>query len=224
MVAVRLRADNRTRLTTPCVPSSPEPAPAPALLAVDDRGASGYHWAAPMPGEPAVRLQEDNSVSMDRLWAPWRMEYIEEVDQPHGCFLCRAAQTDDDRAALVLWRSDECLAVMNRWPYNNGHLLIAPLRHTGELEELTENELAEQMTMLKRCRANLAAVMSPDGFNVGLNLGRSAGAGVEDHLHWHIVPRWNGDTNFMPVAAAAKVIPQSLETLWELLREAAATQ
>jgi len=163
-------------------------------------------------------------VSMDRLWAPWRMEYIEQVDRPKGCFLCRAAETDDERAALVLWRSESCLAVMNRWPYNNGHLLIAPMRHVGGLEDLTDDELAQQMAMLKRCRAGLAAVMSPDGFNVGLNLGRPAGAGVEDHIHWHIVPRWSGDTNFMPVAAATKVIPQSLETLWELLRETDATQ
>ena len=157
-------------------------------------------------------------MSMDRLWAPWRMEYILSVDKGDGCFLCKAAASQDDRASFVLWRGTMSLVVMNRWPYNNGHLLVAPTRHVADLADLTEDELREQMAMLQRCRRNLSAVMSPDGFNVGLNLGRPAGAGVEDHLHWHIVPRWSGDTNFMSVTAATKVIPQSLDELWELLR------
>ncbi|MBS3764835.1 MAG: HIT domain-containing protein, partial [Planctomycetes bacterium] len=152
-------------------------------------------------------------------WAPWRMEYILEVDDPHECFLCQAARSKNEREHFLLWHSENCLALMNRWPYNNGHLLVAPREHLADLEDLSDEGLCEQMSMIKRCRLNLEKAMSPDGYNVGLNLGRSAGAGVEDHLHWHIVPRWHGDTNFMPITAATKVIPQSLEELWEMLRE-----
>jgi len=159
-------------------------------------------------------------VSLERLWAPWRMQYIAQVDKGSGCFLCEAAASPDERAHLLVLRSESCFAVLNRWPYNNGHLLVAPVAHKADLEELTSSELADQMAMLQRCERVLRRVVSPDGFNVGLNLGRVAGAGVRDHVHWHIVPRWNGDTNFMPVTAATKVIPQSLETLWELLRQA----
>lgn len=159
-------------------------------------------------------------MDMERLWAPWRMEYIKEVGRPQGCFLCEAAGSHDDRAHLVLWRSERSFAMLNRWPYNNGHVLVAHKGHVGDLADMTEDELLDQMRLLRRCQANLRATMSPDGFNVGLNLGRVAGAGVPDHVHWHIVPRWAGDTNYMPVVASAKVIPQSLETLWELLREA----
>ncbi len=158
-------------------------------------------------------------MNMDVLWAPWRMQYISEVDKGGECFLCSAAASSDDHACFVLWRSQTCLAVLNRWPYNNGHLLIAPKAHKADLAELTDAELADQMAMLKRCERNLSHAMSPDGFNVGLNLGRAAGAGLRDHLHWHLVPRWNGDTNFMPVTASSKVIPQSLEALWEVLRQ-----
>jgi len=157
---------------------------------------------------------------MQRLWAPWRMEYIKGVEDRDGCFLCDAAACEDDRERLVLWREGSCLALLNRWPYNNGHLLVAPVRHVSDLAELSEEQLLCQMTMLQRCERNLKRVMSPDGFNVGLNLGRSAGAGLAEHMHWHVVPRWSGDTNFMPVSAATKVIPQSLEELWELLRRA----
>ena len=158
---------------------------------------------------------------MERLWAPWRMEYIlNEVDKGRECFLCQAAAAADEGPdSLVLWRSEGCLAILNRWPYNNGHVLIAPTAHKADLQDLTDAELAEQMAMLKRCQRNLRRAMEPDGFNVGLNLGRTAGAGLEDHVHWHIVPRWRGDANFMPVTAATKVIPQSLRDLWALLRE-----
>ncbi len=167
-------------------------------------------------------------MSVERLWAPWRVEYVREIGRDEDCFLCRAARRetpggaaacDEDRTSLVLWRCETCFAVLNRWPYNNGHLLIAPNEHKGDLVELTERELADQMDMLKRCERNLRSAISPDGFNVGLNLGRTSGAGLADHVHWHLVPRWNGDTNFMPVLASTKVIPQSLEELWELLRQ-----
>ena len=148
------------------------------------------------------------------------MQYIEGVDESEGCFLCDACTGEDDREKLVLWRTEVCVTVMNRFPYNNGHLLVAPIEHVGDLEDLSGEQLQCQMMMLQRCERNLRRVMQPDGFNIGLNVGRPAGAGVEDHLHWHIVPRWNGDTNFMAVTGATKVIPQALEDLWELLKEA----
>lgn len=156
---------------------------------------------------------------MEKLWAPWRMEYIAEVDNGNGCFLCEAARSDDKRETLVLWQNDQCMALLNRFPYNNGHLLIAPLQHTGEMEEMSTTQLTAQMSMLQRCRQNLQQAVAPDGFNIGLNLGRPAGAGVTDHLHWHIVPRWEGDTNFMAVTGETKVIPQALDDLWDILRD-----
>jgi ATP adenylyltransferase len=156
---------------------------------------------------------------MDRLWAPWRIGYVSQADKENECFLCAAAQSDDDKQSMVVLRGRSCFCVLNRWPYNNGHLIVAPLAHKADLTELTDAELLEQMQMLRRCRENLAAAAKPHGFNIGLNLGKAAGAGLAGHLHWHIVPRWEGDTNFMPVLADAKVIAQSLESLWELLRQ-----
>lgn len=158
---------------------------------------------------------------MDQMWAPWRIDYVAQPDkEAEGCFLCRAARAEEDRPHLVLWRGSHCLTVMNRWPYNNGHLIIAPLEHRPDLSDLSDEALLEQMQMLQRCRRNLGAVLDPAGFNVGLNLGAAAGAGLPGHLHWHIVPRWEGDTNFMAVLADTKVIPQSLHDLWDLLQEA----
>ncbi len=158
---------------------------------------------------------------MDRLWAPWRLEYVSKAEKSaDGCFLCKAAQAADDRENLVLWRGEGTFCLLNRWPYNNGHLLVAPVAHEADLEELSEKELLDQIRMLQRCKRNLTAALEPAGFNVGLNLGTAAGAGVADHLHWHIVPRWEGDTNYMPVLADTKVIPQALDQLWEALREA----
>ncbi|MFW6118764.1 MAG: HIT family protein [Planctomycetota bacterium] len=161
--------------------------------------------------------------NMDRIWAPWRIDYVSQPQKDSdGCFLCAAAQRNRDEEDLVLWRGAHSLCVMNRWPYNNGHLMIAPLTHTADLADLSDEVLLEQMQMLRRARNVLGDVLSPGGFNVGINLGAAAGAGLADHLHWHIVPRWNGDTNFMPVLAETKVIPQSLTELWRLLREAEA--
>lgn len=157
---------------------------------------------------------------MDQLWAPWRIGYVAQPDkEKDGCFLCEAAESDQDRENLVIWRGGHCFCIMNRWPYNNGHLLVAPYGHKADLCELGEQEMLEQMQMLRRCKERLADALDPDGYNVGLNLGAAAGAGLEAHLHWHIVPRWNGDTNFMPALADTKVIPQSLDHLWQLLQE-----
>ncbi len=158
---------------------------------------------------------------MERLWAPWRLAYIATPSKtpPVGddCFICHGLADTDDRANLIAARTELSCVVLNRFPYNNGHLLVAPRRHRGRLDELTDAELLDLQTTTRRMIGVLEQKMSPDGFNVGLNLGRVAGAGLPGHLHWHIVPRWNGDTNFMPVLTDAKVIVQSLDSLWELL-------
>lgn len=157
---------------------------------------------------------------MQQLWAPWRYDYVANLSDDDGCFLCHAAASpDDDSSSLVLWRRETCMCLMNRYPYSNGHLLVAPLRHESDLDGLSGHELAEQMAMLQRARCNLDAVMRPHGFNIGLNLGSAGGAGVPGHIHWHIVPRWRADTNFMTTTAATRVIPQSLESLWGKLKE-----
>jgi ATP adenylyltransferase len=157
---------------------------------------------------------------MDQLWAPWRLAYVAADKPPPGaepCFICRGLADDDDRANLIVLRTPRSAVVLNRFPYNNGHLLVAPRAHKGRLEELTADELLETMDTLRRMVGVLDALMRPDGYNIGLNLGRSAGAGLPGHLHWHVVPRWDGDTNFMPVLADVKVIVQSLDALYDLL-------
>ncbi len=158
---------------------------------------------------------------MRRLWAPWRMQYIGGIEQNEECFLCEAAKCDEPAEDnLVVWKDDLALCIMNRYPYNNGHLLVAPLWHEAALEQLAADARLALFDGLVRTKGVLERVMSPDGFNIGLNLGRAGGAGIEDHLHFHIVPRWNGDTNFMPVVAATKVIPQSLTDLYGRLKDA----
>lgn len=166
----------------------------------------------------------------ETLWAPWRLNYIvNAVDNAastapqDGCFLCRDRDDTRDAENYVVDRSEHTLIVLNRFPYNNGHLLVAPREHKAALEELSEAELLDLQVQVRRMVQLLKLVMEPDGFNIGLNLGRVAGAGLPGHLHWHIVPRWNGDVNFMPVIADAKVIPQSLDALYQLLRGDLAT-
>jgi ATP adenylyltransferase len=174
---------------------------------------------------------------LERLWAPWRLSYVvgqsddaapasagkaaRPVEMPPGaemdCFLCRAAWDTADRENLVVQRGRRVFTVLNRYPYNNGHLLVAVKSHTRRLEQLTSEEQLETMETIARMTGALEQLMHADGFNVGLNLGRVAGAGVPGHLHWHVLPRWSGDTNFMPTLAATRVIPQALESLWELL-------
>ncbi|NCC51652.1 MAG: HIT domain-containing protein [Spartobacteria bacterium] len=159
---------------------------------------------------------DDNS---NRLWAPWRMEYI-LASRTAGCFLCDIIQDDDDRENLVLKRGATCFVVMNRYPYNNGHLMVAPYRHVDGLETMTREERTEMMETATEMLGVLRTVMNPHGFNTGLNTGAAAGAGLKEHSHLHIVPRWSGDTNFMPVIGQTKVIPQSLHDLWDQLKEA----
>ena len=154
---------------------------------------------------------------MKVIWAPWRMEYI-LGDKGGDCFLCDAAQAEPGPGSLVLYRNQSALAVMNRYPYNNGHLMVAPVWHTSDLGELPQEHYREVMELFRFSISVLEKSMAPEGFNAGLNLGKSAGAGLAEHLHWHIVPRWNGDTNFMPVIADTRVIPEALARTCEALR------
>jgi ATP adenylyltransferase len=152
------------------------------------------------------------------LWAPWRMEYIDALggDDDAGCFLCRALQNPgDDAANYVLWRGGHTIVVLNRWPYSSGHVLVAPAAHAAQPEDISDEALLELMQRTRDAKRVLQAALGAQGFNIGINLGRCAGAGLPDHLHLHIVPRWGGDTNFMPVLADAKVIPQSLQVVRE---------
>ena len=163
---------------------------------------------------------------MDQLWAPWRMAYIAKSSAPTAgddCFICRGLAETDDRKNLIVQRTKLGVTVLNRFPYNNGHLLVAPKAHKGRLDELTPDETLELQRTVTRTVAVLERLMKPEGFNVGLNLGKVAGAGLPGHLHWHVVPRWNGDTNFMPVLADVRVIAQSLDALYDLLSPALAS-
>ena len=153
---------------------------------------------------------------MERLWAPWRMEYIIN-DKPTGCIFCGAETPEKDRERLILYRTPLSFVMMNRYPYTNGHLLVAPYRHTADLNELDETEMLDLFATIRLCRNALQSTASPQGFNIGINLGHAAGAGVDEHLHLHIVPRWNGDTNFMSVLNDVRVMPENLITTYERL-------
>lgn len=156
---------------------------------------------------------------MERLWSPWRMEYIEAAREgTGGCFLCEKPALGDDAAAYIVGRTERAFAILNAYPYNPGHLIVAPLRHEAHLENLRDDELLDVAHLLQRCVRALREASSPDGFNLGLNLGRVAGAGLPEHVHWHVVPRWEGDTNFMPVVAETKVLPELLARTYERLR------
>ena len=170
-------------------------------------------------------------MSYKQLWAPWRLGYIlgeKPTDQPcpcqdllegadPECFFCQSVPVGDDRQRLVVARGAETVTLLNRYPYNNGHLLVAPRRHLARLDELGDTLQLEMSQTVTRMVGMLEKLLKPQGLNIGLNLGRVAGAGVPGHLHWHIVPRWLGDTNFMPAIADVHIIPQSLEALWDLL-------
>ncbi len=157
----------------------------------------------------------------NNLWAPWRIGYIRDINNHSGeCFICMNTGCPDmDHANLVLWRSPWSIVILNRFPYNNGHLLIAPQRHIADLSEATDDELLDMMKLLREAQQCLTLAVHPQGFNVGINLGRCAGAGLPGHLHVHIVPRWDGDTNFVSVCSDTKVISQSLEELLVQLKE-----
>ena len=160
---------------------------------------------------------------MERLWAPWRMEYI-GGDQPPGCLFCRLiANPSDPDADLVVWRPEGAIVMLNKFPYNSGHVMVAPLAHKGDLADLSDDEMLALMRALRRTLQVLRAELKPEGFNVGANIGRVAGAGIPDHVHLHAVPRWNGDTNFMPVLGEVKVVNEHLLKTAEKLRRAFST-
>jgi ATP adenylyltransferase len=160
---------------------------------------------------------------MESLHAPWRIEYILlPKDEQSASLFMRIAQSNENEANLVIARDRTCFALLNRYPYNGGHLMIVPYKQAADLNELTDEELADLWKLTRRCVNALTRLMKPDGFNIGINLGRVAGAGIEGHLHIHVVPRWNGDTNFMPVLADTRVVPQALTELAAKLREALA--
>jgi len=153
---------------------------------------------------------------MQALWAPWRMAYIDGL-KVGGCIFCQKAGEEDDARNLIIFRGNLAFVLLNVYPYNNGHLMIAPYRHLDGLDRLSPEELLEIMMLAQRSVIVLTEVLKADGFNIGINQGKIAGAGIEEHLHLHIVPRWGGDTNFMPVLGNTKVMPESLESTYTRL-------
>jgi len=160
-------------------------------------------------------------VSEHRLWAPWRLDYI-KGPKPDECIFCSKPALDDDSAAHIVERGEHCFAMLNTYPYNNGHVMISPYRHVPSIEDLDAPVLGELMALAQRMLAALRGAYAPEGFNMGINQGKIAGAGFEDHVHLHVVPRWSADTNFMPVIGDTRVLPQSLDDSYSTLREALA--
>jgi len=165
------------------------------------------------------------AVSLDHLWAGWRSAYVSSFEaagtDPAECVFCAIGTSGEpDTARGVLWQSDLVMAVLNAYPYSPGHLLVMPLRHVSDLEELTSDEHSAMWAAVKDAAASLKRAYSPDGLNLGANIGRAAGAGIPAHLHVHVVPRWSGDTNFMTSVAGARVLPEPLETTWARLSAA----
>lgn len=156
---------------------------------------------------------------MERLWAPWRLQYVTQ-EKPGGCIFCDKPLLNDDRHNYIVRRGQTAFVLLNAFPYNNGHLMVAPFAHIPALEELPSETLHEMMDLAQDCARALKSEFGAEGLNLGFNLGACAGAGIKDHVHMHLVPRWPGDTNFMPVVADVRVIPQSLDQSYELLSEA----
>ncbi len=154
---------------------------------------------------------------IDVIWAPWRQSYVVQMLHANECIFCKAINGSDDENYIV-YRSPYTIAILNRYPYNNAHVMIAPKRHVPSTELLSDDELRDLMYTLNKVLSAVRECYNPHGFNIGANIGRAAGAGIEGHIHIHIVPRWNGDTNFMPVLAGTKVIPEDLRETWRKLR------
>jgi ATP adenylyltransferase len=155
-----------------------------------------------------------------RIWAPWRLEYVKDAakDKEEECIFCTKPAEDDDEANFIVHRGAQCYVILNTFPYTNGHLMVAPYEHTPALQDLDSSTVAEIMALAQQAMRRLEETYSPHGYNVGFNQGRIAGAGFENHIHMHVVPRWGGDTNFMPVLADTRVMPQTLEQSYEALR------
>ena len=154
---------------------------------------------------------------MKKLWAPWRMDYIRSPKEV-GCIFCNKSKSDKDRNNLILFRGTECFVLMNLYPYSNGHLMISPYNHTAETNELSDLCNLEIMSLASSSMSILKETMNAEGFNFGANYGKAGGAGIEEHLHYHIVPRWNGDTNFMPIIGHTKVMVEGLQESWDTLK------
>jgi len=160
---------------------------------------------------------------MENLWAPWRMAFIQpETPPPPGCIFCTQPAAQEDEKFHILHRGEYCFMMLNLYPYNNGHLMVAPYEHVGALDALDSAPLADMMAQAQWALRALRQAMNPDGFNMGINMGKVAGAGFAEHIHYHIVPRWNGDTNFMPVIADVKVMPEHLDSVYAKLKQALA--
>ena len=157
---------------------------------------------------------------MERIWAPWRLEYVKDAskDLAEECIFCAKPDAGDDEAVLIVHRGERCFVILNKYPYTNGHLMVAPFEHTATIQDLDAETVAEMMALAQRSMTILESKYQPHGYNVGFNQGRVAGAGVEHHIHMHVVPRWGGDTNFMPVLADTHVMPATLEQTYEALR------
>ena len=153
---------------------------------------------------------------MEQIWAPWRIGYIQK-EKPEGCILCEKPRQNSDTVNYILYRGEKNFVILNSYPYNPGHLMVAPYRHVANLEELTDAERNEHFEMVSRSIKLLKRVFNPGGFNVGINMGKVAGAGIDDHVHTHIVPRWQGDTNFMPVLSDVRVVPEALAETYKKL-------
>ena len=154
---------------------------------------------------------------MKVLWAPWRLKYI-TGDKEEGCIFCKKPKEGNDKDNLILYTGETSFIIMNRYPYSNGHLMTVPYKHTNNFSDLTQEERLELMDLTAKC-LDILQVIKPEGFNIGMNLGRTGGAGIDDHLHFHIVPRWSGDNNFMPVIGDVRVMPEYLEETYEALRK-----
>jgi ATP adenylyltransferase len=157
---------------------------------------------------------------MENMWSPWRMKYVTDSDNSGGCVFCSAPTQNDGVANLIVHRGKDCYTILNRYPYTSGHLMVVPYAHVSSIELLTPEVRAEMMEMVNTAIGVLRAVYKPDGFNVGINMGEAAGAGIAEHAHIHIVPRWLGDTNFMSSVGGTRVIPEDLSTTWQRVQAA----
>lgn len=157
---------------------------------------------------------------MDYLWSPWRYRYLAEAPKPEGCIFCEMVAANQDEDRLIVYRGAMNFIVLNRFPYTSGHLMVVPYRHVAELAALDEAEADEMMRLIRAAEKNLRAVYRPDGLNVGMNIGESAGAGITGHIHMHVLPRWTGDANFMSTVGETRVLPEELPVTWRRVKEA----
>ena len=160
---------------------------------------------------------------MDYLWTPWRYTYIANADKAPGCVFCEAQKMKDDRKALIVYRGRSCFLILNLFPYTSGHLMIVPYAHMDELQKLPREAAEEMMALMQRVEGVLREVYRPEGINMGINIGRAAGAGVRGHVHMHALPRWTADSNFMTTVSETRMLPESLETTWEKISKALAS-